>query len=497
MKIKLPPTIQNWVSLVGATIALISFSMIVFLFVVATYLNQSTSYLGLIIYILLPSVLIIGLILIPIGMILKRRRNKKNLVSITVGWPKIDLNDLKHRNAFFIFAIGTSIFLFASAIGSYQVFHFTESTTFCGEICHSVMEPEFVAYQNSPHAKVACVQCHVGTGADWYVRSKLSGLYQVYAVLTDDFSRPISTPIENLRPARETCEKCHWPQKFYSHKLVNERYYLPDENNSEWNINLIMKIGAEHGSLGLEEGIHWHINPNTKVEYISTDNKAEVIPWVKYTNKETGEVSVYVSEENPIDKLKLDSLDVHEMDCMDCHNRPSHNYYSPSKFIDDALTSGKIPKDLPEIKMISTDICSEEFSSLDSAINTIDYTIREFYNENYPDLDSNLIITAIDGITKEYQKNIFPEMKVRWDVYSDNIGHLEFNGCFRCHDDNHVSESGKTISKDCNLCHTIIGQGSPENFEVTTLDKTLEFLHPEDLDEDEWKDELCIECHAD
>ncbi|MGD9900747.1 MAG: NapC/NirT family cytochrome c, partial [Calditrichaceae bacterium] len=185
MRWQLPRSTQNWITLIGATIAIISLFMIIFLFVVSTFWVSNHTYLGLVIYIMLPAVMIMGLLLIPLGMFIQMNREKKQKAKIRPPWPRIDLNDSKHRNAFFVFTIGTTILLFLSAIGSYEAFHFTESVSFCGETCHSVMNPEFVAYQNSPHARVACVECHVGSGADWYVRSKMSGTYQVYAVLAD------------------------------------------------------------------------------------------------------------------------------------------------------------------------------------------------------------------------------------------------------------------------------------------------------------------------
>ncbi|MEK6552102.1 MAG: NapC/NirT family cytochrome c, partial [Bacteroidota bacterium] len=225
MKLKLPHSSQNWISLIGVTIALISLFMIIFLFAI-TFTSGGGTYLGLVVYIILPGFLVFGLIMVPVGMFLKVRRDKKHHVLPKREWPQVNLNDIRHRHAFFIFAIGTTIFLFLTAFGSYEAFHYTESVEFCGRLCHEVMKPEYTAYQNSPHAKVACVACHVGEGADWYVRSKLSGLYQVYAVTLGIFPRPIETPISNLRPARETCEQCHWPQKFYSRKLVTQRHYL-------------------------------------------------------------------------------------------------------------------------------------------------------------------------------------------------------------------------------------------------------------------------------
>jgi hypothetical protein len=201
---KLPKSYYNLVSFVGTIIAGMSLFMIILFSVVGYFYEDTSTYLGLFVFIILPIFLIIGLIIIPIGMMIEvRRKKKRELEYIRKGWPIIDLNVTRYRNAIIIFSIGTLVLFFLSAMGSYEAFHYTESTEFCGTLCHEVMEPEYVAYQNSPHAKVACVDCHVGTGADWYVRSKLSGLRQVYAVLTDDFSRPIETPIHDLRPARE------------------------------------------------------------------------------------------------------------------------------------------------------------------------------------------------------------------------------------------------------------------------------------------------------
>ena len=498
MKIKLPHSTQNWISLIGATIALIALFMIIFLFVITGVLEQQGSYMGLIVYILLPAVMITGLLLIPIGMFLSAR--KIRLVKEEKGdqWPKIDLNNVRHRNAFFIFSIGTTIFLFLSGIGSYEAFHYTESVQFCGEICHSVMKPEYVAYQHSPHARVACVDCHVGPGVSWYVRSKLSGLYQVYAVLTNIYPRPIPTPIKNLRPARETCEQCHWPEKFYTENLHFQRLYLSDEENSQWNITMRMKIGATHEALGLIEGIHWHINSNVRIEYIAGDEKNEVLPWVRHTNLKTGEVTLYEDKDNPLDKDQIQDANINIMDCMDCHTRPSHSYEPPAFFVNEAITAGNMPANLPEIKSISMDICSEEIATQDSAMRYIRERILEFYQSNYPDLyesDMELIEKAIIGLQAAYNQNIFPEMNVRWSAYPNHIGHLEFNGCFRCHNGTHTSEDGKVISKDCNLCHSIDAQGPPADMEYAQADVGLDFKHPVDIGE-EWRESLCTDCHT-
>jgi hypothetical protein len=499
MKLKLPHSTQNWLSLIGVTIALISLFMIVFLFAITTLSSQGGTYLGLVVFIILPAFLVAGLILIPIGMFLKVRRDKRQNIIPPKEWPIVDLNDLRHRNAFFIFTIGTTIFLFLTAIGSYSAFHYTESVEFCGTTCHGVMKPEFTAYQNSPHARVACVECHVGSGANWYVRSKLSGLYQVYAVTLGTVPKPIETPITNLRPARETCEQCHWPQKFYGRKLITEKHFLADEKNTEWDITLTMKVGAASSALGYQEGIHWHINPNVRIEYKSSDKKREVIPWIKYTNLKTGESFVYQNKNGAVDQKALDTMETRVMDCMDCHNRPSHNYQPPAFFINNAMAAGSIPTELPKIKATAMDILSQKFGTTDSARMIISQKINSFYQSNYPDIYANkrnLVNKAVAGIQEAFSKNIFPEMKVRWDVYPNNIGHMEFMGCFRCHNDNHTAQQGRVIKKDCSLCHNINAQGPIEKPEVSPVNAFLQFKHPAEEVGDSWKEMNCAECHT-
>jgi hypothetical protein len=260
-----------------------------------------------------------------------------------------------------------------------------------------------------------------------------------------------------------------------------------------------MKIGSQYSALGLQEGIHWHINPDIKIEYIPGSEGREYLPWVKYTNLETGESSIYQDQEFPFDKTQIDSLTRRVMDCMDCHNRPSHDYKAPEFFIDNAFTAGIIPKELPYLKKLLVTILNEVFSSTDSAMIYLETEINSYYKSNYPEIYNNnrsKINKAVKGIQDEFKKNIFPEMKVQWDVYPNHIGHTQFNGCFRCHNDSHMNEMGKVISKDCNLCHTIIAQGSPDSLEVSNVFGSLEFKHLVDIEE-AWKEYLCTECHSD
>lgn len=496
---KFPPSFYNYTSYIGSVIAAVGLFVFGFLFVISVFFEQGGAYLGLIMWIVIPSFIVLGLLLIPIGMILKHKRDKNGVTATEKDWPTINLNEPRTRNAIAIFGFGSVIFLMLSAVGSYEAFHYSESVEFCGTLCHEVMKPEYVAYHNSSHAKVACVECHVGSGAGFYARSKLSGLYQVYAVTTGIFPRPIATPISNLRPAQETCEECHWPEKFYARQLVMNKHYLADKDNTEWDIHLQMKTGPSNSARGLEEGIHWHINPDTKIEYIAKDSSRMEIPWVRYTNLKTGVVKIFKDASSELSEEEIAAYEKREMDCMDCHNRPSHDYHTPINFINNAITAGHISRELPEIKSLSMTILAMDFSTNDSALAYIDSEVRNFYSSNYDLIyteKAELITQAIKGIQDEFQKNIFPEMNVKWSVYPNNIGHMEFNGCFRCHNDQHSTTDGQVISKDCNLCHSIVAQGRPDTIQGGSIFKPLDFVHPND-EYDDWKMGLCSECHRD
>jgi hypothetical protein len=388
--------------------------------------------------------------------------------------------------------------VFISGIGSYEAYHFTESDEFCGKTCHTVMEPEFTTYQNSPHSRVGCVDCHVGEGATWYVKSKISGLYQVYSVLAKKYPQPIETPVHSLRPARETCEKCHWPEKFYPNQLVKETHYLADSANTEWDINLRMIIGSDDEYKGLDEGIHWHINPNVKVDYISATEELDELPWVRYINLETKDTIIYLDSEDPPDEELLAEGQIREMDCIDCHNRPSHIYLTPQEFTNQQLALDNIPTTLPFIKKIAMEVFfSEYFEDKDTANMVIRDRIETFYRDEHPEIYANQkesIDKSIESLISGFSKNVFPHMQASWDVYPDNIGHKVYNGCFRCHNDRHTSDSGRVISMDCNLCHTILQQGTPGNYETSLFNESLEFKHPVKL-KGGWKKGLCTDCH--
>ncbi|OGX06850.1 MAG: hypothetical protein A3G87_01475 [Omnitrophica bacterium RIFCSPLOWO2_12_FULL_50_11] len=485
---------QNWVSVTGGIFSVFLFAVLLFLFILDFWSKRGNPYLGVVTYLVLPVFLIASLLVIPLGAWNERTKRRKR--GYVRRFPHIDFNNPAHQKLAFGTIGVCTLFLLFTMYGTYRAYEFTESVTFCGELCHQVMEPEHTAYQHSPHARVSCVECHIGPGADWFVRSKFSGTYQIYSVLFKKFHRPIETPIKNLRPAQETCEQCHWPRQFFGAVEQDRQYFLSDEANTQWQTKMLMLVGGGMPPYGEKEGIHWHMNIDNQVYYIATDEKRQEIPWVKVVSS-SGKEEVYVSEGSDFSATELPQGEMRRMDCMDCHNRPSHIFKSPQEAVNEALSFGAMDPSLPYLKREAVKALAEEYESHEQASAGIREHLEGFYLENYPDVWSSRkadveksIQTAIDI----YKTNFFPQMKISWNVYPDNIGHFIFPGCFRCHDGRHRTEDGKFVRTDCNTCHVIIAQGDPSLVE-TNVDG-LEFKHPEPQIGEAWKETACYDCHT-
>ncbi|MDH3215990.1 MAG: NapC/NirT family cytochrome c [Candidatus Krumholzibacteria bacterium] len=497
-KVRFPRLAYNKISMAGLALALMTALTIAFFLSVQSREGRANPYLGIFVYMVLPPFLLIGLLLVPVGMVRQWKRIRKYGKSAIPSWPLIDFNNTTHRNAFIVFLAGGLIYGVLSTVGAYQAYHHTESVSFCGQTCHSVMKPEHVAYQNSSHARVPCTACHVGEGAGWYAKSKLSGAYQVYATTLKKYPRPIPTPIKNLRPAQETCEQCHWPQKFFGGQQRQFNHHMYDEANTPWPINMLIKTGGGDPKTGQTAGIHWHMNIGVKVEYIDRDERRQDIPWIRVTDRLTGRVTLYQDEDNPLSEEEIQAATPRVMDCMDCHNRPSHKFRSPEFAVDRAILTGQIDRSLPSIKRVAVEAMAEEYQTEDEAKRSIATKIPDFYRSEHPQLflDKRVAVEqAVVAAQQQFSETIFPEMKVRWGDYPDNIGHFIYPGCMRCHDGHKVSEEGWVISRECKTCHTILSQGSGERAEMASSQDGLEFVHPEDIDE-EWRETGCYECHT-
>jgi len=492
----LPGIFYNPVSIAGAGVASASFLAIVFLTLVALLQGRPPAYMGIIAYVALPVPLGAGLLAIAAGVWRERRRRRAGRAASALVFT-VDLNVSQQRRAVILFVVVAVLFFLGTAYGSYRAFEWTESVQFCGETCHTVMQPEYVSYQHSPHARVRCVDCHVGGGAGWYVRSKLSGAYQVYAVLANNFPRPIPVPITNLRPAQETCEQCHWPAFFAGEKEERRSTFLSDEGNSRWTVDLMMKIGGgAPGGHGPARGIHWHMNIADEITYVATDSVEQTIPWLRARNRATGVVTEYVSRDAPLPVNALMKLPMHRLDCIGCHNQPSHRYRPPSRIVDESMSLGRVSTELPNVRTAAIQALVAPYSSTRAAMDSIPLMMEAYYTQTYPAVaqaSNNLIMKASEELKTQYSRNFFPEMHVSWQSYPDNVGHLTSPGCFRCHDGRHVSPDGKVITRDCNACHAIQYQG-PEAEPTALAAQGVPFRHPVDIG-GAWKETNCSECH--
>ena len=413
-------------------------------------------YVGILLFLLLPGIFLLGLLLIPVGILL-RRRKLRDAGELPHVYPEIDLKISMVQNSFLFIGAATLLNVLIFSFASYKGVSYMDTTTFCGQTCHTVMAPEFSAYQNSPHSRVECVECHIGPGAGWFIRSKLSGLRQVLAVTFHTYSRPIPSPVKYLRPARDTCEHCHWPQRFSGDKLILKTNYKDDEKNSPMTTALAMKIGgrASSGSVGIHGR---HLDDGSRIHYISTDERRQVIPVVYYTDSK-GKTVEYVSTDIKVRKQELEKGEQRTMDCIDCHNRPTHAFELAANAVDSRMSRGFISPELPYIHKKAVELLKADYPDRDSAQKQIVEGIENYYRTSYPDVYTSkraLIEQSAENVAKIYLRNIFPDMKMTWGVHPNNLGHNDFPGCFRCHDGSHTSADGQTISNDCSACHNLL-----------------------------------------
>jgi hypothetical protein len=394
----------------------------------------------------------------PAGL-LWRKRALLRRGTLPTAYPRIDLGDPTLRRALLLVAAATLANVGIVGTASYKGVEHMDSVQFCGQSCHSVMAPEFAAYVDSPHSRVPCVQCHIGAGADWFVRSKLSGTRQVLAVALQTYSRPIPSPVRHLRPARETCEQCHWPRKFHGDKLVVKRRYAEDEKNTEQVTVLMLRIGG-HGPGG-PLGIHGrHLDENERIEYVATDTRRESIAWVRYRD-DRGQFVEYVKGGTPPTEAELLAGERRFMDCVDCHNRPTHAFALPHRAVDRALEEGRISRSLPWIKKKAVVALRATYADRDTGSRAIVDNLTAYYRESHPDVWAARpaeVERAAAAVRDIYLRNVFPEMNLDWGYHPNHIGHDDTPGCFRCHDDEHKSQDGRAISQDCEACHAILAQ---------------------------------------
>jgi hypothetical protein len=440
---------SNAISLAG--VVLVTTATVLWLALLPSFINgePANAYTGILEFMLLPGIFFAGLALIPLGIHFYRRSHRNSLPPV---FPEIDLRNERFRRLLLFVAVTTVLNVVIGGQLSYRAVSYMETPTFCGQTCHTVMKPEFTAYQNSPHARVACVSCHIGPGANWFVKSKLSGTWQVISVTFNLYQRPIPTPVKALRPARETCEVCHWPQKFNGNRIRMIDKFTDDEQTKHLQTVLLMKIGGGGGY----EGIHGaHMGPGVHIEYAPADEKRQNIPWVRY--ERNGDRTTFRAE--GFKDADLAKMPQRTMDCIDCHTRPSHSFQLPERAVDEALAKGLIDASLPFVRKAALDVIKADYPTTAASESEIPRRFQEFYWKNYPAVwqaHSDSVQRSASAVMAAYSRNVFPEMRVTWGVYPNNIGHTDYTGCFRCHDDRAGDKAGRTIPQDCTTCHQLL-----------------------------------------
>lgn len=490
---------RNWVSYFGGVLVAIGVVLVLLAIVMEYSLKPPGPYFRIFTYLLFPGVIAMGLAVGGVGMILESRRRKRVGALEAAPFPAIDLNDpAQRRRAAIILSIGAGLTVIFMSVG-YNGFLLTESPAFCGKTCHTPMEPEATAYELGAHARVPCVSCHVGEGASHYVKSKVAGMEQLWGVLTNSYERPIPTPVKGLRPARETCEQCHWPAKFWGSQLYQRAHFRYDEKNTPEQLTLLIKTGGGGG--GYDTGIHWHMLVENKVEYAAEDDHLQEIPWVKVT-RPNGATTEYFRVEKKVEPAALSAMKHRTMDCMDCHNRPAHGFETPDVLVDRALSTGAIAWTLPFAKTLAVETLSKEYPSRPVAHDKMKQAILSYYQEKYPevaDARSVDIDKFVQALTAIYDRSVFPDMHVSWKTYPSNIGHRNSAGCFRCHDGKHVSPDGKVLTHECKACHTMPQRG-PQSGMGEALVAAEKDWHPwqipaKHLAIAKHSEILCHECH--
>ena len=487
---------RNRVTLAGGSLVLLALLFILSLLFFDFITEHPSPYLGLFTFLILPGAMVAGFALVVLGLLLARRRVRRlhGILGRVEYYPRIDLNDPAHRRVLVRTGLVVAAALPFIGFMSYEGYEYTDSNEFCGVVCHAVMQPQFVAHETGAHARVECAACHIGRGASWYVKSKISGLRQVLAVAMRSYERPIPPAITELRPARETCEECHWPEKFYGDQLVTLRHFAADEASTPRTVRMILKTGGGDTSVGPPSGIHWHMAIGNRIEFVATDPELQEIPWVRAVADATGKESVYRSD-------GLAATDPppagtrRTMDCLDCHNRATHVFLPPSRGADRALRVDPALRGLPYAKRELVAAAAAAYPSRAAALAGVAGALRGFYGREYPEVVAahaaefeRLIAAARDIVERSY----FPGMRVDWRTYPNNVGHLIFPGCFRCHDGEHLDAAGRPLSHECSVCHTF---EAPTDAQAETWVETAGFAHPMPL-EGVHAEIRCDRCHT-
>jgi nitrate/TMAO reductase-like tetraheme cytochrome c subunit len=436
-------------AIVGAVITTVTAVVFIALVIAAALGLLDNPYAGLVVFVALPAIFVLGLLLIPLGMWLQQRKLRKD-PSAVAAWPVLDFSRPAVRRTALLIAALTAVNLVILLVAGYGTLHWMESPSFCGQTCHTPMHPQYTAWQDAEHSRARCTDCHIGEGAKSFLHYKLVGVRQLYHVMTNQFPRPIPG-VADMRPALEVCGHCHWPGRGSGNRIRVIREFADDETNSETATILQMHVGGPGQPTGAGRAIHWHADPRIRIEYVATDKVRQTIPYVKVTDAR-GQAREYTAEGTTAAQLAQGERRV--MDCIDCHNVVAHRI-SPTaeRAVDEAIAAGRISRKLPFVRREGVRLLKGDYAAQDAGLRAVGEGLRKFYAPRGGAIDTREVDQAVETLRNLYRRNVFPVMKVTWGVYPDNAGHITSAGCFRCHDGSHTAKDGTTINADCEYCH--------------------------------------------
>jgi hypothetical protein len=451
----------NWVGTAGVVLTTSAFVLFIFMEALRLLGIVTNAYVGLISYMVLPGLFLLGLALIPVGWWIYRKgtgRSTAELLSERFD-PEILQPKATGSRLVATIAVLTLVNVLFLGAGGARMLHFMDEPVFCGTACHRVMHPEWITYQDSPHARVKCVGCHVGEGAEALVDAKLNGLWQIVSATFDLYERPIPTPVHQLRPARETCEKCHWPDKFHGSRVKTFPRFGFDRESTPSYTALSLKIGSGTGEQRGE--IHWHVAEANEVRYASRNDERETMLWVEVRKGD----DFWRFTNRKIEQEETGA--VRTMDCVDCHNRATHVYEDPERAIDERIHRGELDLSIPYLKREALAALTSGYADTAAATAGIRNALTGVYARRFRAETAALqesIEDAVGVLQALYRRNVHPLMNVSWNPYPDHRGHRGGSGCFRCHNPDLVDAYGEPIPYDCTLCHSFLSYDSSAPF---------------------------------
>jgi hypothetical protein len=445
---------RHWLSATGVVLA--TFAAISFLIILALSLTgeEEGNYRGIISYIILPTIFVIGLVLIPIGL---RQLKKREKAGQPTSFPVLDFNDARLRTMTLVVFALTVLNLMIISVATYKALNVMHSDKFCGGTCHNVMQPEAVAHQQTMHSNVYCADCHIGEGASHFAKAKLNGARQMVEFIAGDYSRPVPQPVP---VSSAICTRCHATERFGDDRVIVRKSYGDGEKAVEKITILRMIVGGFRD--GKWSGVHGH--NGMKVRYFS-DPRRTTITQLEVTRPDG------TSERYAVKDAKAPAeAEWTEMGCTDCHSRPAHRFWKPETVVDRAIARGAIDKDLPFVKREALAAIKASYPSHEAALKQLPAALQASYAKVAPGLDAAgkaKVDAAGKVLAEEWTHNNFPDMKVGWGTYVDFFQHDP--GCFRCHDSKLVNAKGDAMQQRCSgACHEVIAsdEEKPEAMDI-------------------------------